>query len=175
MYGKNILVTGLPGVGKTILIQKLAERLRDRRPLGFYTREIRVAGVRKGFELVDLTGGRFTLAHVDLGGPYRVGKYGVDIDSFDEYLSRCNFAEGAGRLIIIDEIGKMECLSASFVRTVADILDSDNIIIATIAARGGGIIQQIKRRENIRLFEIDVSNRNTLADRIAGMISGGDG
>jgi nucleoside-triphosphatase len=170
MNGENILITGRPGVGKTTLIRKLAESLQNYDVRGFYTREIRVAGTRRGFELVDLSGDRFTLAHVDIGGRYRVGKYGVDIKAFDDYLRARDFGRGLGRLIIIDEIGKMECFSALFVQMITDILNSDRIVIATIAASGGGIIQQIKSRRDVRLIEIDPSNRDSAAARIARMI-----
>ncbi len=53
---KNLLVTGLPGVGKTTLIKKLSEALKDFHPVGFYTEEIRERGERKGFELISLEG-----------------------------------------------------------------------------------------------------------------------
>jgi nucleoside-triphosphatase len=53
---KNILVTGLPGSGKTTLIRKLAEKLRKYDPAGFYTEEIRPHGTRKGFKLTSLDG-----------------------------------------------------------------------------------------------------------------------
>jgi nucleoside-triphosphatase len=48
---KNILITGQPGIGKTTFIKKLAGKLKDLHPFGFYTTEIREAGIRKGFEL----------------------------------------------------------------------------------------------------------------------------
>ena len=55
---KNILITGLPGIGKTTLIRRLYEELKDTHPVGFYTGEIRENGVRKGFELISLDGRR---------------------------------------------------------------------------------------------------------------------
>lgn len=55
---KNILITGMPGVGKTTLIKRLSEELKDYHPVGFYTAEIREEGVRKGFELIGLDGRR---------------------------------------------------------------------------------------------------------------------
>lgn len=171
MRRKNILITGRPGVGKTTLIRKLADKLRGRAPQGFYTREIRRAGVRVGFELVDLSGERLTLAHVDFGGRNRVGKYGVDVGSFDEYLRAHDFAGGAGKLIIIDEIGKMECFSGIFVRMIGRILDSDKFVIATVAARGAGTIQAAKDRQDAHLIRIDFSNRDSLAGRIVHLIA----
>jgi nucleoside-triphosphatase len=45
---KNLLITGLPGVGKTTLIKKLSEELKHLHPAGFYTEEIREQGQGKG-------------------------------------------------------------------------------------------------------------------------------
>ena len=53
---KNILITGLPGTGKTTLIRRLSENLKDNHPAGFYTGEIGEKGVRQGFELTSLDG-----------------------------------------------------------------------------------------------------------------------
>jgi len=61
---KNILVTGLPGCGKTTVMCGLIERLGDLRLVGFYTQELREHGQRVGFEAVGLSGQRATLAHV---------------------------------------------------------------------------------------------------------------
>ena len=46
---KNILMSGLPGCGKTTLITKLADELRGYHPEGFFTEEIRPHGARKVF------------------------------------------------------------------------------------------------------------------------------
>jgi len=83
---KNILITGLPGVGKTTLIKKLSEELKHLHPAGFYTEEIREEGQRKGFELISLDGKRGLLSHKDIKSPYRVGQYKVDIEGFENFL-----------------------------------------------------------------------------------------
>jgi nucleoside-triphosphatase len=167
---RNILITGHPGVGKTTVIRETARLLSKFHPRGFYTKEIRVSGVRRGFQLIDLEEGRFTLAHVDFAGGHRVGKYGVDIKSFEDYLRSQDFGQTAGQLVIIDEIGKMECFSELFVRTVVKVLDSDKAVIATISEKGGGIIQMIKARRDVHLIEVGVRNRDSMAERIAEMI-----
>jgi nucleoside-triphosphatase THEP1 len=69
---KNLLITGLPGVGKTILIKKLSEALKYLHPVGFYTAEIRERGERKGFELSSLEGKKSLLSHKDIKSSYKV-------------------------------------------------------------------------------------------------------
>ena len=57
----------------------MVNELRHLEPVGFYTREIRERGIRKGFTLNSLDGTERLLAHVDLPGGTRVGRYGVDV------------------------------------------------------------------------------------------------
>lgn len=168
---KNILLTGLPGVGKTTLIKKVSEQLGDSHPVGFYTAEIREKGVRKGFELVCFDGRRGILSHTDIKGPHRVGKYGVDIKGFEDFLGSIPFLDPLTNLIIFDEIGKMECLSHKFRLFIKEILDSEKPVIATIALKGGGIIEEIKKRDDVRLIEITQSNRDSLMSEVLKILN----
>jgi len=159
---KNILITGLPGVGKTTLIVKLAEALKDFYPAGFYTTEIREEGVRKGFELISLDGRKGLLSHTDIDSQNRIGKYKVDINGFENFLESIPFFEPKIHLIIIDEIGKMECLSEKFKRILQEMLDSQKWVIGTIALKGSGLISEVKKRQDVKLFEMTKKNRHCL-------------
>jgi nucleoside-triphosphatase len=167
---KNILITGVPGIGKTTIIVRLLEALKDFCAAGFYTKEIRRGGIRKGFELIDLNGRKSLLSHVSIKSPFRVSKYGVDLQAFDEFLDAIAFFDSSTDLIIIDEIGKMECLSQKFNTLLEKILDSEKLLIATIALKGSGIIKRIKERPDIRLFEMTRDNRDSLARDISLLI-----
>jgi len=144
------------------LIKKLSEGLKHLHPAGFYTQEIREEGVRKGFELISLDGKRGLLSHKDIKSTYRVGQYKVDIESFENFLDSVPFFDSLNRLIIIDEIGKMECFSDSFKNLLKKILNSGKLVIATIALKGSGLIAEIKERQDIKLFELTSHNRDTL-------------
>jgi nucleoside-triphosphatase len=163
---KNILVSGLPGVGKTTLVRKLVEELKQFRPVGFYTEEIREEGTRKGFKLNSLDGRKGLLSHTDIQSPRRVGKYKVDVKGFEAFLGSVPLLHPSTRLIVIDEIGKMECFSDQFKSLLKEILDSEKWVIATIALKGSGIIEAIKKRKDVKVFEITQRNRDSLLSDI---------
>ena len=167
---KNILITGLPGIGKTTLIKQLVYELSRYRPRGFYTEEIRHNDERKGFQLVSLDGKRAILAHVLIDSQYQIGKYRVDVSAFDSFLDALDLGAQAGGIVIIDEIGKMECLSVKFVRIIQELLDSNSIVIATIAHTDGGIKGKIKERGDVMLFKMNLEDRDSIKDEIIGAL-----
>lgn len=163
---KKTLITGLPGVGKTTLVRKIVERMGPIRISGFYTAEVKAGGRRVGFELRGFQGGVRLLAHTAIGGPQRVGQYGVDTIGFEAFLKALNLLETKADLLVIDEIGKMELYSRYFHELIRDILDVDHQLLATVAAKGSGLIEEVKQRPDVRLYEITRSNRNALFRRI---------
>ncbi len=168
---KNILITGIPGVGKTTLVKKILTQLRHLSLAGFFTEEIRKSGIRLGFELVDLNGHRSLLSHVRIKSPYRVGKYGVDVGRFNAFLDTVDFLNPQTYLVVIDEIGKMECYSDKFISLMRNILDSEKKVLATIAHKGGGLIAEIKDRNDVQLSELTLKNRDRLASEIMSGIT----
>jgi nucleoside-triphosphatase len=167
----NILITGAPGCGKTTLFKRLAKELGHFQPVGFYTQEIREKGVRRGFALTSLDGQKGLLAHVDLPTDFRVGRYGVDVAGFEAFIRRIPFSGKAAELLMIDEIGKMECFSREFQRLILDTLDSEKTFIATIALKGTGLAAKIKNRDDIHLFEIPRQNQDTIISQIIRLVN----
>jgi nucleoside-triphosphatase len=167
---RHILLTGVPGCGKTTLIRRLAHELRELYPAGFYTEEIRMHGQRRGFRLAGLDGSKGLLAHVDFHGGPRVSRYGVDVARFEDFLNSLKLDQAAAPLVFIDEIGKMECLSEEFIRLMRRLLDSQKTIVATIALKGEGFIAEIKQRPDVQLIEIGPRNRDRLAEDLVKRI-----
>lgn len=96
----------------------------------------------------------------------------MDIKGFEAFLDSIPFLDPSAGPIIIDEIGKMECLSEKFRNLLKKVLDSGKLVIATIALKGGGLIGEIKEREDIKIFEITPHNREALLVQILKEIRG---
>jgi nucleoside-triphosphatase len=170
----HILITGLPGVGKTTLIRELVKHLAEHNPAGFYTEEIRDAqGTREGFRLVTLCGRQLVLSHIRHPGPYRVSRYGVDVHGFEQLLAELDLRHTQSRLIMIDEIGKMECLSRKFEEEVTRLMDAPNVLVATVALKGEGFIRQVKNRPDCRLVTVTRENRDSLVNDLLSEVQHG--
>jgi len=152
------LLTGRPGTGKTSLIKQALSELKGKAG-GFYTEEIRSQGTRLGFKLVALDGQEAILAHIDIHSRYRVGKYGVDIDSLDRVgVSALQQAARESDLVVVDEIGKMELFSASFREAVLQIISSGKRVLGTIMLNPNPLADNIKRQPQVKLVEVTRAN-----------------
>lgn len=164
MKRKNILVTGSPGCGKSTLIAKIVAGTK-RPATGFFTREIRANDRRVGFSINTLNGKTGVLAHQNFKSRYKVGKYGVNIQDIDHVAVAAMHTDNEKVLVVIDEIGKMECFSPLFRDTVTRVLNSKNLVLGTISLRGTPFIEQIKRRDDVLLEEVSKDNRDSLIER----------
>ncbi len=158
-----LLLTGVPGIGKTTLIQRLAQRLAGLPLAGFYTQEVRAGKQRVGFRLVGFAGESGMIAHVDFASPYRVGRYRVDVAAIDRLVEAA--LTRPGKVYLIDEIGKMECLSRVFTNRVEQLLAAGKPVIATVAKHGGGFIEEVKRWPGVELWEVTLGNRDALVNQ----------
>ncbi|MGC8838649.1 MAG: nucleoside-triphosphatase [Anaerolineae bacterium] len=159
-----MLLTGRPGIGKTTVIMRFLQRVPSRRCRGFYTQECRDGSRRVGFLVITLTGDCTLFAHEAFPRRYTVGKYGVDVEAFEDLVLPELEAQGeAVDLIILDEIGKMESLSLRFQKAVWQVLDGPVPVLGTIPLRGGGpFIERVRVRSDVTLWPVTPDNRDAL-------------
>jgi nucleoside-triphosphatase THEP1 len=170
---KNLLVTGRPGVGKTTLVVKLAERPIPGKVVGFFTREMREEGRRVGFSIETIDGKKGELARVSGAKGFRVGKYTVNVDDLERIAVPC-IEEGleGGRLLIVDEIGKMELHSGRFREAVMRAFDSPTKVIATIRMGEGGFTGRLLKREDTEVLLLTELNRDFVLNRMVEFAEG---
>jgi nucleoside-triphosphatase len=174
-YGRRVvrvLLEGRPGVGKTTVARRLLDLVRQDgvAVAGFTTVELREAGRRVGFAAETVDGARVVLAHIGRRGPPRVGKYGVDVVAF-ERLAVPALAVPA-RVVVIDELGKMELASAAFRQAVRDVFTRPVDVIAAVHAFAHPVTDELKARPDVDVVRVTFDNRDVLPEQLQSRLSG---
>jgi nucleoside-triphosphatase len=168
----RLLVEARPGAGKTTAFRRLAVLLRESRVAvaGFTTEELREGRRRAGFAVESLEGDRATLAHRELPGPPRVGRYGVDLDAFERVALPALEPRGGG-VVLIDELGKMELASERFRDAVERLWEAPIALAASVHVAHHPFTDRLKRRTETELLQLTGRNRDALplelAERLA--------
>ncbi len=168
---KNVLITGRPGVGKTTLVRAVVDAL-GVRAMGFVTSEIREGGERVGFSIADLDGPSGVLARVDLESPYRVARYGVNRGDLERIgVTALDRAVAHARLIVMDEIGRMELCSQPFQNAVGRALDCPVPLLATIQDRSNPFLDAVRARGDTELLRITEADRDSARARVVRLLT----
>lgn len=169
----KIGITGMPNVGKTQTLKKIIGFLETAGYVveGMITEPILENEERVGFWVEDWqTQEKEIFAHVDFDVKDKVGKYGVDLKALEKIgipaIQKAITDENI-HIIVIDEIGKMEMLSEAFCEIVVEALDSDKPIMVTLHKKSRTpLLQDVRRRDDIRILEVTPVNRNLLPYKI---------
>jgi nucleoside-triphosphatase len=171
----KILITGSPGVGKTTLLETIKNFLIIQGALvgGVFCPEIKSEGKRVGFAIIDIMSGKKgILALKNFQGP-RVGAYGVNIGDLNKIgVNALENAILSADYVMLDEIAPMELKSPEFARAIKKVFNSSKTVIAVIHKKSTHeIIQEIKNRNDVLLFEINRDNMDIIHNKILEMIN----
>ena len=175
--GIKIGITGLPGAGKTHALRRVIEMLEAENQVigGMLTEPIMEKEERQGFSVLNwMTKEEQVLAHVDFESNIVVGKYGIDIKALENVgVKAIQEATESADVIIIDEVGKMEVESQKFIDAVKKALDTDKPLILTLHKKSRNpLLQDIRRRDDVRILEVTPINRNLLPYKILKLLKG---
>ena len=175
----KIGITGMPSVGKTQTLVKIIEKIQKSgyKIEGMVTLPIIEKKKRVGFFVEDWQSKeKEVFARLDMDSKDKVGKYGVDLGALERIGVRAiekAINDETVDIIVIDEIGKMEMLSEKFCDMVIEALDSDKPIMVTLHKKSRTpLLQDIRRRDDIRILEVTPINRNLLPYKIMKLMKG---
>jgi nucleoside-triphosphatase len=169
----KIGITGMPSVGKTQTLIKIIEKIEKSgyRIEGMLTMPLIEKKKRVGLYVEDWqTKEKEMFARLDLDSKDKVGKYGVVLAALERvgvHAIEKAINDETVDIIVIDEIGKMEMLSERFCEVVIEALDSEKPIMVTLHKKSRTpLLQDIRRRDDIRILEVTAVNRNLLPYKI---------
>jgi len=181
----KIGITGLPRSGKTAVLAKVLEMIKDERRGeidarggnsssieiigGMKTEPILDGSERVGFKVIDIkTGAEAIMAHKNIDSRLRVLGYGIDTDALESVaLPAIEFAKDYCEVIVIDEIGKFAVESEDFVNMVRAALEVDKPTVLALHKKSRHpLLQDIRRRDDARILEVTPVNRALLPYKI---------
>ncbi|HZY70285.1 MAG TPA: NTPase [Thermoplasmata archaeon] len=173
----KIGITGLPGSGKTQTLLRIIQLLEQEgmKVGGMVTEPILEKHRRAGFQITNwLTKEHEVFAHESIKSRVRSGKYGVNLSALEGLGTRSlQEARDQADVIVIDEVGKMEVESDAFTQSVLNTLDADKSIVMTLHKKSRNpLLQDIRRRDELRLLEVTPVNKNLLAFKIVRLLTG---
>ncbi len=88
----------------------------------------------------------------------------INTEDIDRIAVPSMIPKRSNEIVVIDEIGKMECFSPLFRNTLINILDSNHPVIGSISLTGNRFINEIKAREDVLVVHVTEKNRDELAE-----------
>jgi len=162
----KIFLTGDPGCGKTTVVRRVVERLAGLPMTGFWTEDVRENESRIGFRGVTLDGQTFTLARSGAAGPWRVGPYGVDLEGLETVGVPALRPSPETRLVVLDEVGKMEAFSSVFREAVEDLLEGPVPVLGTVAVHGVGFVKHVRHDPRVTLVRMTRASREAMVGEL---------
>ena len=174
---QKIGITGLPNAGKTETLVRIVKKLEEEgyRVGGMLTKPFEKDG-KQGIMIQDWQSDKEVMfADTDSNTGYRMGEYNVDTKQLDSVGTKAieeAVHDEKTDIIIVDEVGKMEMLSEKFCDVVKEALDSDKMLIMTLHKKSrNSLLQDIRRRDDIRLLEVTPINKNLLPYKIEKILN----
>ena len=145
----KIGITGLPGAGKTYCLLKVIEMLEGDglKVGGMITEPIVKRNRREGFYVMDwATKEKRVFASREITSKTMVGRYGVDISA-------------------LEEVGVNALRGAT--------ANADKPLLLTLHKKSRNpLLQDIRRRDDVRILEVTMVNRNLLPYKIVKLMKG---
>ncbi len=170
----NIAVTGTPGVGKSTLVARVADRV----PLscgGMVTAAIQKCGRRVGFAVQNLaTGEEGVLAHLHGADGPRFGRYRLNLRDLEAVgVGAIARAIEEAALVVVDEVGPMELCSSLFIQTVKQALDEAQNLLVTVHRRSNHPLAYMIRHRADHLVRLTRESRDAAVSEIIQWLTAG--
>jgi nucleoside-triphosphatase THEP1 len=100
-----------------------------------------------------------------------VSRYGVDVQALESVgLPALEEAAAGAKLLVVDEIGKMELFSPRFREAVLRALDAGGPVLASIMLSSHPFADALKARDDIRLIRLTPETRERVLGEVVAAL-----
>lgn len=171
----KILLSGIPGVGKSTILKNLIKTLNLKKIKVCIVEEIRNNEKRSGFNVKYIPSEKESLLAsktLKLSDIY-MSDYSVNLDAIEQemipFMKEMTTTK-ENDLLIFDEIGRMQNLSSHFIKAVDKLLESKNDLLATIVYDDEPWARKYKDDKNNFLITVTLSNRDFILPLLRAML-----
>lgn len=166
----HVFLTGEVQIGKSTAISRFLASVPEKRVSGFKT----VSRPRAGDGTLEVLlsspdGSGAHVAGLRLGS----GRYEGYPEVFDKYGP--GLLDGAGDLVLMDEIGFMERHAARFSEAVLRTLDGSTPVLGVIKPKSTALLDEIRARRDVCVIEVNAQNRDLIPTLLGRLLFGAKG
>lgn len=163
----NILITGKRNVGKSTLVHTIIKEL-NLFYCGFITIPYLHYENGKSYKMVDIRTNEFKPISTfdgekNKGIPEAFSTFGVDC------LLRA--MQDDSQVVVMDELGRFERLNEDFIDQVNVVLSSSKTVLAVLKAEDIDYLNQIKKRNDCRVFDLDIISFKEAKEHIIKLLN----
>jgi nucleoside-triphosphatase len=96
----------------------------------------------------------------------------VDLAALERVALPALREPGAGGVVVVDELGRMELASAAFRAAVVELLGRDVAVVATVHRARHRFTDALKRRPDIRVVRVTEATRDGLPEQLVDRLVG---
>jgi nucleoside-triphosphatase len=96
----------------------------------------------------------------------------VDLAALERVALPALREPGAGGVVVVDELGRMELASAAFCETVVELLGRDVAVVASVQRARHQLTDALKRRPDIRVVRVTEATRDGLPEQLRDWLVG---
>jgi len=158
MNKRILLLSGGADVGKSALIKRLAMRVEEDRRQGFFTESVYDGQQRIGFTVNSFNGESFLVAKTGYTTGVKLGRYGVDLNLLNKAMDRSISEIKAESVCLIDELGKLECLSDYFCQCIEALLVTPAVAVISSPLRGAALLTRVVSHPDVLQMKVTENN-----------------
>ena len=169
---KNLFIAGAADSIKTTIVRDAALSKKNRTG-GFYMEAIMAGRMNKGLMIRTLDGQDRMLASKTVKSNHFLGKFPVDLNALENVgVPALRLALTTKDMIVIDEVGTLEGMSARYKETLLECLNSSKPVLATIRSSNNAFTDQLKKLSNTQTILLTKTNAASVRAQIRKWMDG---